>query len=105
MTGCWIDLFEGTDFSGTMRRIPGPRAVRVILPGNDGDPPFRSLIVGPTAHLLFFDIARPHEPVLRVPAKLVVPDVRALAQGRISLLRIERSNLQLPDRAIPDCHS
>lgn len=70
---CWIDIFEGDQFMGKMRRIFGPAELK--------KPKARSVIVGPKAHVLL-EVRRGAKPtVLRLDANRLIPSLAATVRG------------------------
>src|SRR5262245_58264972 len=55
--GCWVDLFELTQFRGRRRRLYGPADYpRLRSGGTSWGIQIESLIIGPAAHVLLYDM-------------------------------------------------
>jgi hypothetical protein len=90
--GCWVDLFEGTEFKGKMRRLFGPSAyMRLRNSARNWGIPIRSVVAGPGAFVHFYVHGRADSGVWLEPGSRIA-DLDALAGANAA------DSLRLVDR-------
>jgi len=90
--GCWVDLFEGTNYRGKMRRLFGPSAyMRLRNSAHNWGIPIRSVVTGPGAFVYFYVYGSADSGVWVVPGSRIADlDVLRGAAAADSLKLIDR---------------